>query len=69
LELVPARDPVNGNEVGIPALRVHLFNDLALKFYFWILGTDSGRVTGKLAVIRRERRDEDWPPENLLIKW
>jgi hypothetical protein len=25
------------------------------------------RVTGKPAVIRRERRDEDWPPENLLI--
>jgi hypothetical protein len=21
------------------------------------------------AAIRRERRDEDWPPENLLIKW
>jgi hypothetical protein len=20
-------------------------------------------------VIRPERRDEDWPPENLLIKW
>ena len=20
-------------------------------------------------VIRRERRDEDWPPENLLVKW
>jgi TolB-like protein/DNA-binding winged helix-turn-helix (wHTH) protein len=26
-------------------------------------------LTGKPAVIRRERRDEDWPPENLLIKW
>jgi hypothetical protein len=32
------------------------------------LAADCGRM-GKPAVIRRERRDEDWPPENLLVKW
>ena len=33
-----------------------------------ILGSLS-RFTGNPVVIRPERRDEDWPPENLLIKW
>ena len=26
-------------------------------------------LTGYLQLIRPERRDEDWPPENMLIKW
>jgi len=26
-------------------------------------------VTSNPVVIRSERRDEHWPPENLLIKW
>jgi len=30
--------------------------------------TLSGRATGELAVIRPERKDEDEPPENFLIK-
>ena len=33
-----------------------------------VLGEASfGRITGKREVIRRERRDENWPPENLLL--
>jgi hypothetical protein len=32
-------------------------------------GPDTERMKGKPAVIRLEGRDEDWPPENLLIKW
>jgi len=33
------------------------------------LANDSERITGNSEVIRRERRGEDWPPENLLVKW
>jgi hypothetical protein len=33
------------------------------------LALDSGRLTGSPAVIRLGRRNEDLPPENLLIKW
>jgi hypothetical protein len=34
-----------------------------------VLGEASfGRITGKREVIRRERRDENWSPENLLFE-
>src|SRR5260370_31439234 len=33
------------------------------------IATDSARLTVKPAVIHPGRRNEDWPPENLLIKW
>ena len=33
------------------------------------IATDSARLTVKPAIIPPGRRNDDWPPENLLIKW